>query len=109
MSKNEEKRSNELTRRDYFNAKNASHKIENGLELQLVAVGSYEDTDKDGKPVNVSVLKTESGEIYTTISATIADSLDDLSDIISDEGYINVKVITKKSAAGREFFQLEIA
>lgn len=98
----------ELTKRDLFNAKNASNKIENGLTLELVAVGSYEDTDKDGKPVTVSVLKTESGEIYTTISATISDSLDDLSDIIADEGKVTVDVVTRKSSAGREFFQLAI-
>lgn len=98
----------ELTKRDLFNAKNASNKIENGLTLVLVAVGSYNDTDKDGKPVKVSVLKTESGEIYTTISATISESLDDLSDIIEDEGKATVDVVTRKSSAGREFFQLAI-
>ena len=97
-----------LTKRDLFNAKNASNKIENGLTLVLVAVGTYSDTDKDGKPVNVSVLKTEGGEIYTTISATISDSLDDLSDIIEDEGKVTVDVVTRKSSAGREFFQLAI-
>ena len=98
----------ELTKRDLFNARNAGNKIENGLTLEVVAVGQFEDTDRDGKPVKVSVLKTKEGGVYTTISGTIADSLNDLGDIIADEGSVTVEVVTKKSSSGREFFQLAI-
>lgn len=97
-----------LTKRDLFNARNAGNKLESGLTLTVVAVGQFEDTDRDGKPVKVSVLKDNDGTVYTTISGTIADSLNDLGDIIDDEGKVEVTVVTKKSQSGREFFQLQI-
>ena len=99
---------NNLTKRDLYNAKNASAKLEKGLEFVLVAVGSYADKDKDGNEVNVTVLKAEDGTIYTTISNTIYESIDMLEDILTDEGQVTINVITKKSAGGREYFQLVI-
>ena len=96
----------ELTKRDLYNAKNASAKLEKGLEFVLTAVGSYPDKDKDGNEVNVTVLKAEDGTVYTTISNTIFESLDMLTDILSDEGKVTINVTTKKSAGGREYFQL---
>lgn len=96
----------ELTKRDLYNAKNASAKLEKGLEFVLTAVGSYPDKDKDGNEVNVTVLKAEDGTVYTTISNTIFESLDMLTDILTDEGKVTINVTTKKSAGGREYFQL---
>lgn len=96
----------ELTKRDLYNAKNASAKLEKGLEFVLTAVGSYPDKDKDGNEVNVTVLKAEDGTVYTTISNTIYESLDALTDILADEGKVTINVTTKKSAGGREYFQL---
>lgn len=98
----------ELTKRDLYNAKNASTKLEKGLEFTLVAVGSYPDADKDGNAVNVTVLKADDGTVYTTISNTIYESLDMLSDILADEEKVTINVTTKKSASGREYFQLVI-
>lgn len=96
----------ELTKRDLYNAKNASAKLEKGLEFVLTAVGSYPDKDKDGNEVNVTVLKAEDGTVYTTISNIIFESLDMLTDILTDEGKLTINVTTKKSAGGREYFQL---
>lgn len=97
-----------MTKRDLFNAKNNGQKIENGLVIEVAEVGSFQDTDKDGNNVTVSALKTPGGDIYTSISATIANSLDMLSDIIADEGAVKVKVVQNKSNGGREFYQLAI-
>ena len=96
----------ELTKRDLYNAKNGSNKLENGLEITLVGVGKYTDTNTNGEQVEVTVLKADNGDIYTTISNTIGASIDMLSDIIADDGKADVIVKTKKSASGRDYFQL---
>ena len=97
-----------LSKIQLFNAKNAGLKIEKGLELLVVNVGTFEDVDKDGHPVTVTALETQTGEVYTTISATIGSSVDLLDDIITDDGAVKVKVIQNTSNSGREFFQLQI-
>lgn len=96
----------ELTKRDMYNAKNGSNKLENGLEITLVGVGKYTDTNTNGEEVEVTVLKAENGDIYTTISNTVGASIEMLSDILADEGKADVIVKTKKSASGRDYFQL---
>lgn len=97
-----------LSKRALFNAKNSGTAIEKDLEIKVVNVGSFEDKDKDGHDVTVSVLEAEDGEVYTTISATVANSLPLLAEIIEDEKVVTVKVKQSTSNNGREFFQLAI-
>ena len=97
----------ELSKKDLFNAKNSSKQLEDGLMLKVLAVATMQDTDKDGKPVNVGVLKTEDG-VYITISATVINSLDMLSEIIADDGEVDVVVRVGTSKLGRNFFMLEV-
>lgn len=97
-----------MTKRELYNAKNCGKKIEAGLHINVVSVGNFADTDKDGNNVTVTALMDKDGDIYTTISATIANSIDLLEDIIADEGCIEVVVRSNKSNGGREFYQLQI-
>ena len=99
-----------LSKVELFNARNASNPISAGLEIKVKSVGSYEDTDKDGKPVTVSVLKSEDNELYTCISATVAESLEMLEECVNDSetGIVTVKVIESISNNGRKFYQLKI-
>lgn len=97
-----------LSKKELFNAKASGHKIEKGLQIDVVNVGSYADTDKDGNPVNVSVLVDENGLVYTSISKTINETLDMLEDIISDDGHVIVEVCENTSNSGRNFYQLMI-
>lgn len=97
-----------LSKKELFNAKASGHKIEKGLQIDVVNVGSYGDTDKDGNPVNVSVLVDENGLVYTSISKTINETLDMLEDIISDDGHVIVEVCENTSNSGRNFYQLMI-
>lgn len=97
-----------LTKKELFNARNNGVAISNGLEIEIVGVGTFPDTDKDGNAVNVTALKTASGEIYTTISATIFDCVDMLDEIISEEKKAIIVVHEKVSKSGRNFLQLEI-
>lgn len=97
-----------MTKKELFNAKNSGKKLEKGMQIEVKSVGTFEDTDKDGNPVKASALVATDGNVYTAISATIADSLDLLDDIISDEGAVTVEVQENTSSAGRTFKQLSI-
>lgn len=97
-----------MTKRELFNAKNAGKKIEKGMHIEVVSVGQFPDVDKDGHDVTVTALKSKDGEFFTTISATIGDSVPLLTDILNEEGSVEVVVNCNKSNAGREFFMLQI-
>lgn len=97
-----------MTKRELFNAKNSGKKLEAGMEIEVKAVGTFEDTDKDGNNVTASALVSTDGNVYTAISATIASSLELLDEIISDDGAVTVQVIEGTSSAGRTFKQLQI-
>jgi hypothetical protein len=97
-----------LSKKELFNAKSSSQKIEKGLQIDIVNVGTYEDTDKDGKPVTVSVLVDKHGTVYTSISKTVCEMIDMLEDFISDDGHALVEVCENTSNNGRNFYQLMI-
>ena len=95
-----------LSKKELFNAKSSSQKIEKGLQIDVVNVGSYEDTDKDGNLVTVSVLVDNEGVVFTSISKTISEALDMLEDIISEDGHAYVEICENTSNNGRKFYQL---
>lgn len=95
-----------LSKKELFNAKASGQKIEKGLQIDVVNVGSYADTDKDGNPVEVSVLVDKNGSVFTSISKTVNEILDMLDDIISDDGHAVVEVCENTSNSGRIFYQL---
>lgn len=97
-----------LSKKELFNAKASGQKIEKGLQIDVVNVGSYADTDKDGSPVDVSVLVDKNGSVFTSISKTVNETLDMLEDIISDDGHAVVEVCESTSNSGRKFYQLMI-
>lgn len=97
-----------LSKKELFNAKSSSQKIEEGLQIDVVNVGEYADTDKDGNPVTVSVLVDKDGAVFTTISKTINDTLEMLEDIILDDGHAHIEVCENTSNSGRKFYQLMI-
>lgn len=97
-----------LSKKELFNAKASGHKIEKGLQIDVVNVGSYADTDKDGNSVTVTVLVDKNGTVFTSISKTVNEALDMLEDIISDDGHALVEVCENTSNSGRNFYQLMI-
>lgn len=97
-----------LSKKELFNAKSSSSAIKPNMEIDVKNVGSYSDTDKDGNPVNVSVLVDVNGVVYSCISATVFQSLDLLDDFIADDGHAVVRVKESTSNNGRKFYQLQI-
>lgn len=82
--------------------------------VNLIATGflKYEKEDEDNKKVVVTAIKTENGEVFTSISKTIADGVDTICSTMEDseisEG-IEVIVKTKKTKAGdRDFLYLDL-
>lgn len=97
-----------MTTKQLFNAKNNGQKIEKGMHINVVSVGNFDDTDKDGNAVTVTALMDKNGSIYTTISATIANSVELLSKILDEDGEAEVVVNESTSNGGRKFFMLEV-
>lgn len=97
-----------LSKKELFNAKASGRKIEKGLQIDVVNVGKYADTDKDGNPVTVSVLVDKDGAVFTSISKTVNETIDMLEDIISEDGHALVEVCENTSNTGRKFYQLMI-
>lgn len=97
-----------LSKKELFNAKASAQKIEKGLEIDVVNVGEYADTDKDGNAVKVTVLVDKDGAVYTSISKTVNETLEMLEDIISDEGHALIEVCENTSNNGRKFYQLMV-
>ena len=91
-----------------FNAKNAGKKIEKGMQIEVVNVGTFADVDKDGHDVTVVALESKKGDIYTTISGTIAKSVDLLNEVLEEQGSVKVMVNEAESICGRAFFTLQI-
>lgn len=97
-----------LSKKELFNAKASSQKIEKGLQIDVVNVGSYADTDKDGNDVTVSVLVDKDGVVFTSISKTVNETLDMLEDIICEDGHALIEICENTSNSGRKFYQLMI-
>lgn len=91
-----------------FNAKNAGKKIEKGMKIEVVNVGTFPDVDKDGHDVTVAALESKKGDIYTTISGTIAKSVDLLNEVLEEQGSVTVVVNEAESNSGRAFYTLQI-
>lgn len=98
-----------LSKVDLFNAKNASEKLEKGLVINVVDMGQYDDKDKDGNAVKVTVFKDTENKVYTTISGIIADSFDDLNELVEEsKDPVKIEVRTGKSLSGREYLYVAI-
>ena len=98
-----------MTKKDLFNAKNSAHKMEKDLMITVVDCDSFKDVTKDGIEVDVSVLKSENGEMFSSISKTVHQSLSMLKEILEEDEKVDVMVRESKSANGRDFLHLEIA
>jgi hypothetical protein len=80
-------------------------------------VATKEDISEDGeiKTLKVGVLKTQSGELISSISPTVIGSIETIITTYEDMGIIediakgiDVQIKSAKSGKGREFFHLEL-
>lgn len=100
-------RTKEITAKDMFNSSSAlALKDMVGQELHVVGIFTREKTGMDGIEGLVGYVKTEDG-IYATVSGTVIDQFEALAEMLED-GPCKIKVVARKSNAGREYFQLEL-
>lgn len=67
------------------------------------------DDEETGEKKNVTVLITDDGFCYTSISPTVYDCTDDLVDIIDEEGETEVRIrLRKAQKSGRDFLSMFI-
>lgn len=101
-------RTKEITAKDMFNSSSAlALKDKVGEELKVVGIFTREKTGVDGIEGLVGYVKTEEG-IYATVSGTVIDQFEALAEMLETDGPVAVKVLSRKSNAGREYFQLEL-
>lgn len=99
-----------FTRRDAINCKNAEplqDYVDSFTEINNVTKAAMlEVTDEEtGEIKYVSVIITDD-MVYTSISATIYETIGDLIDIIDDEGHADIMVKRRKAKSGRDFLSM---
>lgn len=101
-----------FTKRDMINSRNsfALQDLDDGTQLQVEKAAVINRPDLEtGEEKEVAILVTTDGTVYSAISATVRDVLDDTIDLIEDEGgAVTVRLNKRKSKAGREFLSLTV-
>ena len=94
-----------FTGKDIFNSA-AALKLSEQKDQVLHATDLYivEKPDKDGVLTVSACIKTADSTVYATISQSIIGQLDGLKELLP----CDIKVVGKKSNAGREYFMLEL-
>lgn len=96
-----------MTKKDLFNAKNASLNIKDYIGETLTVTGCA-TTEDEGKPIGYIV--ADGIGVFGVTSATLIEAIDDLVDFFAD-GVTSVDVIVKanESKGGKTFYTMQIA
>lgn len=98
-------RTNGFTGKDIFNSASALRLSDmKDQEITITDLYVVERENKDGELEVSACLKDTSGTVYATISQAIIRQLSGLTEMLP----ATIKVIGKKSNAGREYFLLEL-
>lgn len=100
--------SDKLTKRHSANFATAYSLQEfKGETLRIIAAATGEVVDDGtGEMKNVSYLVGENGEVYSSISATVRTSMEDVIDLLNEEGALDIKITERQSKNGRNYIQL---
>lgn len=95
-----------FTKWDFINSKNGfALQDEAGNTLNVIRAATLDVDDGEGQK-KVSVLVTEDGQYFTAISKSVFEVMDDIIDLITDEGMAKVKINSRKSKSGRDFLTI---
>lgn len=100
--------SNNFTKRDMVNSK-AGYPLQDfdgQMEIKNVKAAAMTEVVEDGEKKEVSIIVTDDNQYYTSISATIYDSMPDIIDILDDETKVDLRIIKRESKSGREFLSV---
>lgn len=97
-----------FTAKDKFNLPTATPLKEMvGKVIDVADVLIIDRPDKDGVLITNAFLKDTDGKLYCSISPSVIQSVEPLAEILN-EGNCKVKVISKRSNAGRDYYLLEL-
>lgn len=100
-------RTKEISAKDMFNASTAlALKDKIGETLTVVGIFTREKSGVDGIEGTVGYIKTDDA-IYATVSGTTLEQFDALAELL-EAGPVVVRPVSRRSNAGREYFQLEL-
>lgn len=106
------KNSVNFTKKDAINARNgqALQDLPDGTRITVKSAAMLSVADEDtGEVKDVSVLITDDGDCLTSISATVYQIMDDIIDIITDDGVADIRVNQRTSKGNnRKFLTLTI-
>lgn len=75
----------------------------------IQAAAIVEDVDRETGEIKVAAAIVDgNGAVYTSISATVLESIPDIIELIDDGEEFDVRVIVRTSKAGREFLTLNV-
>lgn len=99
-----------FNRRDMINSKNGTslQDLPDGTLIKAKKIGILEDVDEDGQAKIVAVIVAEDGEVYTSISPSIAESANETVDLIEDGEEATLELKKRTSKGGREFLSFII-
>lgn len=102
---------NNFTKRDSMNSRNGLplQDLDDKSTIKVTTAAILEDVDEEtGERKEIGVIRTPDKLYYTTISATVIDTMHDLIDIINEEGDVEIRLGKRKSKGGREFLTITI-
>lgn len=98
-----------FTAKDKFNLATATpmkEMVDQTISVTDVLV--VDRPDKDGVVITNGFMKDVEGNLYCSISPSVIQSLIPLAEILQDTNPCDVKVISKRSRAGRDYYLLEL-
>lgn len=113
MARKIESATKNFNKRDALNSKSANPlKDFEGTSVimeNIVKAAIITDNDEEtGEIKNIGVIVNENNDYYTTISATILESIDELIEIIDEEENVKIRINKRLSNNKREFLTLTI-
>ena len=106
-----EKEYNMLSKRDIVKATLSTETAKNhvGEKMKVVGIDVIEKVDSEtGEITKICAIKREDGCFITAISSTLIESVDVISDLIADEGFVELYIKTGKSNSGREYLTFDL-
>lgn len=83
--------------------------LKDNAEIKLSAAALVEDTDIDtGEVKKVAAFVDQNGNIYSSISANAIDVTEDIVSLLDDGEEVTVRLLKRKSKAGRDFLSLVV-